>query len=425
MLVAATAAFEWSRADDASSWDVPLYQSFGERIADGDLPYRDFRVEYPPGSLPAFAIPALFGPDGTPVYEPALNDAARGYARAFAILMASLLGATALFVALSLGALGASLGQAAIALGLVGTTPLLLGELALTRFDAVPVALSAGALAALLHGRTRLAAIVLGLAVAAKLYPLLLVPLAAALVHHRSGRRSAAGFVALAAATVALVVAPFAVLAPGETWFSFRAQLTRGVQVESGPGNTALALGVAADQVGLGALGTGVDEGGTGEVRSADVTGALGAALGALGGLAAAVLVLAVWLAAWRRAPGAAWLAGACAAVVAAQLALGRVLSPQFLLWLVPLVPLVAGRRGRVASALLALALVATHVWFPDLYRDYVNERGAPETAYLLARNGLLLAVLVVVALPALDALRSPSRPTAAKSTNAGARGTA
>ena len=100
-------------------------------------------------------------------------------------------------------------------------------------------------------------------------------------------------------------------------------------------------------------------------------------------------------------------------------------LSPQFVLWLVPLVPLVAARRGRIATALLACALVVTHGWFPHLYRDYVNARGAPETAYLLGRNALLVALLVVLAAPTARALRSPSSPTAAKSTNAGATGTA
>ena len=77
-LLALTAAFTWSRADDASSWDVPLYQSFGDRIASGEVPYRDFRVEYPPGSLPVFALPSLVAPDGVPVNEPELNDPARG-----------------------------------------------------------------------------------------------------------------------------------------------------------------------------------------------------------------------------------------------------------------------------------------------------------------------------------------------------------
>ena len=425
-LLVGTAALTWSRADDASSWDVPLYQSFGDQMADGEVPYRDFRVEYPPGSLPVFLLPSLAAADGEPVYEPELNDAARGYARGFAALMTALLAATVALTAMSLAALRASVGHAAVALALVGATPLLLGELALTRFDALPVALSAACVAALLHGRSRLAALALGLAVAAKLYPLLLLPLAAIYVHRRLGRREAALFAGITAAVFAAVVLPFVALAPAEAWFSIRAQLTRGVQVESLSGNLVVALSVAADHVGLGTLGVGVDEGGTGEVRSADVTGALGQVAGALGGLAVVVIVLALWVAAWRRPDASgARLVRDCAAVVAAQLALGRVLSPQFVLWLVPLVPLVAGRRGRVATALLALALVATQLWFPDLYRDYVNERGAAETTYLLGRNALLLAVLVVLAAPAVRPFRSPSRPTAAKRMNAGATGTA
>ena len=425
-LLVATAVFEWSRADDASSWDVPLYQSFGDRMADGEIPYRDFRVEYPPGSLPAFLIPALVSrAEGEPVYEPELNDRARGFARAFATLMTALLAVTVVLTALSLRALHASVRHVSLALGLVAATPLLLGELVLTRFDALPVALTAGSLAALLSGRARLAALVLGLAVATKLYPLLLLPLVAIHVHRRSGGRAAATVVGIAAATATLVVAPFLALAPGEAWFSIRAQLTRGLQVESLPGSVVLALGRVADALGLGALGTGVAEGGTGDVRSADVTGALGSVVGTLAGLAAVAVVVAVWVAAWRSVSSPARLVRDCAAVVAAQVALGRVLSPQFVLWLVPLVPLVGGRRGRLASALLAAALVMTHVWFPELYRDYVNVRGAPETAYLLVRNGLLVALLVALAAPSLRALLSPSSATAAKRTKAGTTGTA
>ena len=182
-----TAVFTWSRADDASSWDVPLYQSYGDRIADGAVPYRDFRIEYPPGSLPAFLLPSLVAPNADPVYEPELNDAARGYARGFATLMTALLAATVVLTTLSLAALRASIGHAVAALGLVAATPLLLGELALTRFDALPVTLTAACVAALLYGRSRLAALALGLAVAAKLYPLLLLPLVAIYVHRRRG----------------------------------------------------------------------------------------------------------------------------------------------------------------------------------------------------------------------------------------------
>jgi hypothetical protein len=79
--------------------------------------------------------------------------------------------------------------------------------------------------------------------------------------------------------------------------------------------------------------------------------------------------------------------------------ALGKVLSPQFLIWLVPLVPLVRGVRGLVASLLLFAALIATAVFFPKRYFEYAS---ALDLAWVvLLRNLLLVALLVTVSLPA------------------------
>lgn len=431
-VLAAAVALTWARADDASAWDVPLYESFGDGVVDGQVPYRDLRIEYPPGALPAFVLPALashaFGPDGPSAYEPELNDAARSYALWFAMLMTLLLAVTLVATAVSLRVLGASVGKAAAALLTVGATPLLLGELALTRFDALPVALTAAATALLLARRPRWAALALGLAVATKLYPLLLLPLFAALAWKRYGRREAWLGVGLTAAVVAAVFLPFLALAPADTWFSVRAQTTRGLQVESLAGSVVLAVDRVAEGLGVSGIAS-VDEGGTGSVRSADVVGAAGTALGTLALLASLLVVAAVWVGFGRGDGSPAAFVRAASAVIAAQLALGRVLSPQFVLWLVPFVPLVPGRRGRWALGLLVAATAATHLWFPDLYRDYVNEREPLATAFLLGRNALLLALLAVLVLPlrvpyALRARRSPSSPPAASSTNAGANGT-
>jgi hypothetical protein len=431
-VLAGTFAITWSRADDASAWDVPLYESFGDAIVDGSVPYRDLRIEYPPGALPAFVLPALasraLGPGGPSVYEPDLNDAAWSYAFWFAALMGLLLAVTLVTTAVSLRALGAAVGRAAAALLTVGATPLLLGELALTRFDALPVALTAAATALLLVRRPRWAALALGLAVAAKLYPLLLLPLFAALAWRRHGRREAWVGVGLTVAVVAAAFLPFLALAPADTWFSVRAQTTRGLQVESLAGSVVLAVDRVAEGLGLSGIAS-VDEGGTGSVRSADVVGAAGTVVGTLGMLASLLVIAAVWIGFARGDGSPAAFVRAAAAVVAAQLALGRVLSPQFVLWLLPFVPLVRGRRGQWALGLLVAATAATHVWFPDLYRDYVNEREPLATAFLLGRNALLLALLAVLVLPprggyALRGSRSPSSPPAASSTNAGANGT-
>ena len=148
----------------------------------------------------------------------------------------------------------ATVGHAAAALGLVGATPLLLGELALTRFDALPVALTAAtrrrapprpAATRRRRARARRRGEALPAPPRAARRALRAPPRAAGarrLVVDRDHRRDGAR----------LVVLPFVALAPGEAWFSIRAQLTRGVQVESLPGASRLALGVAADKVGLG-----------------------------------------------------------------------------------------------------------------------------------------------------------------------------
>lgn len=79
-----------------------------------------------------------------------------------------------------------------------------------------------------------------------------------------------------------------------------------------------------------------------------------------------------------------------------AFVSLGKVLSPQFLIWLVPLVPLVAGGYGLAGSGLLLAALVLTHLWFPGRYWDLVDLDGAP--AWLLvSRNAALVALLAVL----------------------------
>src|SRR3954462_3839980 len=42
--------------------DTPIYRRYGNAMASGEEPNRDFAVEYPPGALPAFALPGLAEP---------------------------------------------------------------------------------------------------------------------------------------------------------------------------------------------------------------------------------------------------------------------------------------------------------------------------------------------------------------------------
>ena len=84
-------------------------------------------------------------------------------------------------------------------------------------------------------------------------------------------------------------------------------------------------------------------------------------------------VLVGIWVAFARRDRSREELVRYAAAAVVAFVALGKVLSPQFLIWLIPLVPLV--RRWSVAL-LYAAALVLTQAWFPKHYWSYALQFG-------------------------------------------------
>jgi hypothetical protein len=90
----------------------------------------------------------------------------------------------------------------------------------------------------------------------------------------------------------------------------------------------------------------------------------------------------------------------ASAAAVCAFVAFGKVLSPQFLIWLIPVVPLVRGRRALWAGALLLAALVLTQVWFPFRYFRLALDFEAGLSWVLLARDLVLVALAVLLVWP-------------------------
>jgi len=358
--------------------DTPLYQRYGEDILGGDVPYRDLKLEYPPAALPFFVVPAIGSPS-TDTFE-----------QRFEWMMLFCGGAMVALMAAALTSLGAGPARLTAALGFAGVAPILLGPVILTRFDLWPAALTAGAIAAVLAGRMRLGSGALGLGFAAKLYPVLLLPLALAYVWRRRGRREALVCLAVFAAVALAFFVPFAVIAPGGLWESVFRQGNRPLQLES----LGSAFLLAAHHLfGLGATMSSSH-------GSQNLAGSLPDAVAALQSVVQAIAVVAVWIWFARGEAQPARLVRACAAVVVAFVALGKVVSPQFLIWLIPLVPLVRGRRGLAASALLGLALVLTQTWFP--YRYWVFALHFDEVASwtVLVRDLVLVALLAALVAP-------------------------
>ena len=110
--------------------------------------------------------------------------------------------------------------------------------------------------------------------------------------------------------------------------------------------------------------------------------------------------VVVIWVVfARRRRPEGEDALLAAAATVCALVAFDKVLSPQYLIWLVPFVALVRGWRGILAGALLFLALGLTQTWFPWHYWRLAADHAEPWVWYLLVRDLALVALAVVLTL--------------------------
>jgi hypothetical protein len=360
--------------------DTPVYQRYGNEIAHGKVPYRDFALEYPPGALPMFALPGLVSHGGRD------QDVKPGFRRTFETLM-WMCGAIALIaMALTLRVIGGALWEPLLFAALA---PLALGTVILSRFDLWPAALAASAVAAIVSARFRLGHVLLGLATAAKFYPGVLIPLSVAYAWKRRGRDEALACLALSVGAFALVVLPFVALAPHGVWESLKVQLERPLQVES--------LGAALLLVAHNVFGFAL----AGETShgSQNVAGGAAHVLAAVSSIVQAGVLLWIWWAFARGPATPAALVRASAAAVCAFVAFGKVLSPQFLIWLIPVVPLVRGRRGVSASVLLLAALVLTQIWFPFRYFRLALDF-EPGLSWVLLARDLVLVALVLLLLP-------------------------
>jgi hypothetical protein len=362
--------------------DTGLYQQYGDAMAHGQVPYRDFRLEYPPGALPVFVVPSL-GHEGD----------RNAYDRWFDRLMA-LCGCVAIVgTALALRALGAGTARTTAALGLVAISPLLVGSVVLSRFDLWPGSLAVLALAALLHERLVLAALALGAAIAAKLWPLVLTPLVVVHVWRTRGPRAAVAWAVGLVLVDAAIFLPFAVLSPAGLRASFHAQISRPLQLESFGGAVLVALHHIA--------GTSLHVVTSYGSQNLEGTGTHAAEIATT--VAGALALLTVWVLYAQRGADGERLVAYAAAAVAATLAFGKVFSPQFVIWLVPFVPLVRGRRGIAASSLLVAALVLTQLWFPQHYWSLAQGFAQRESWLLLARDLAVVALATLLASPRLE----------------------
>jgi hypothetical protein len=373
-------------APTVGDWSSVLVNDFAPQakaIRDGDLPYRDQAIEYPPLSIPVLIAPAY------------IDDSTQGFVDGFMWEMLAFDLAIVVLVALALPghtrrileALGVYTAGLVILSGVVLDRSLIdYGPLALDRFDLVPALLVLAAVLARDRGRSATWSGLLSVGVAIKAFPLFLYP---ALL--RGERRLTR---VLVAGAIPLLLCALAVIVMGDEFGSAITYHTeRTLQVES----LGASVFEVADQLGAGGITTGVGHGGF-EIAASGTTAVrwLSVMIGAVGYL---------WLvvAGWRSRAGNLELV--CALLVVLVL-FAPVLSPQFLLWLLPVSACAYGVRGQ--NLVLLLAILFTQIELQNY--DGVDALTGSFVWPVAIRNLLLLVYLALTAAPVIFGRTEASR---------------
>lgn len=337
--------------------DIRLYEGWAAVLRQGRFPTGDWNWQYPPGAALAMLLPEWLP---------------GGYLGGF-LTLAALADAAVLVLLLRFAGRGGSV--AGVWTWIAGIP--LLGPIAYARYDILVAAVAVGALA--LTARAVLSGALVGLGAMLKAWPALLL----VGIPRGSHTRRAVGATAVACALLAVGLA---VLLPGSLNF-LAYQRGRGVQLESVPGSVFL---VARH---LGWDGTNPFRYGAREF--------VGPGVGAVRVVAPLLTLAALgWLLHWRRRAGWHPCMPHDAALTATLLAVvtSRVLSPQYLVWLVALAAVCLAQRetSQRTVALLLLACTAlTQLEFPVLWAGVVGARLPADLVLLVRNTGLVCAAVL------------------------------
>ncbi len=354
-------------------WDTTYYAHWAQQAAHGVLPYRDYAWEYPPAALPLLVLMGV----------PALLLTSTGHAFRLVYGLVWVAGALALDAGVFRGVLRRGGGTAAPAARLWLWGLPLLGALSWARLDLFPaVAAMAGVLLAAGRRPTASGA-AHGLGGALKVWPAFLAPL------QRTHRGTATAVVA--ATGVVVGVTGLTYLVTGAVGFTdvWAYQARRGLQIES---VAALPL-LWARHLDLSHLAVGRGFGA--QQFTAAATHPVGTTMTLL--LAAGLVM--VYLAHWRLAridAGPRGVALSAVTVVLLTLVGDKVLSPQYLLWLIAVATaasLLDPKTWRPFVPWVLATAATTQLEFPLFYRDLTHPGWIGLTALTL-RNLLLVGLL-------------------------------
>ncbi len=375
--------------------DVPASFAGVRSVSDGrwHAPYAEVPLEYPPPAVPFIVLPALVAPTFN------------AYARLFGGLMGACLVAAIAIAIRTARRVSIVDGSNRASWWLACALLLAHGAIAIQRLDAVVALLLALAVDAAVRRRPVWLGVWIGLAGATKFVPLLLLPvlIAADATFYRD-RRQLVRVTATAATAFAIGLAPMALAGNGALGELLAYHARRGLHVESMVGTL---YGAARALVGHAEAAT-LDFGSFNfHTPTADLLARACTAL-----TLAAIALLAFFL--WRREPPsdedrARHIACAALAGTATLWLTGKVFSPQYLTWGIPLLLAVPGAAGVRLVGIGLGAILLSQIYLRGYY-DYVYNQRAIGIASLVVRQ-LSIVLLLAMAMKATGLLsRRPAR---------------
>jgi uncharacterized membrane protein len=348
---------------------VGLYFDYAAKVLHGSLPYRDFSLEYPPFALVFFVLPKLF------------SSTWQMFAVYFQIevVIFDIIGLWLIYLIARREA------KAPWKLLSVYTIAILaIGPITGQQYDIFPAVLTLLALYFFWRDKTALAWIFLALGTTTKIYPAAIAPIFLVYyLRNRDYHKIRTGIISFAAVSL-LILLPFLITGPANLLSLYNYHAERGVQLES---SYASFLEMA-DKLGLIHVSTQFTFG------SWNLTGRAANFLAAASTPLLLILLLGLYWLVYRRADtgkidiGSLGICSLLAIVI--TLITSKILSPQYLIWLIPLLPLVTGRVRFWIWGIFAAVGVLTYYLFPIAYYDLID-LNTNAVAALAARNVLLI----------------------------------
>lgn len=352
--------------------DLKLYHGIALKMLDGQMPFRDFRIEYPVFALIPILLPGV------------LSQLAGGSFESYVCWFV----AQNLGMAVGIAWIIAKSDTTGKALPRFFVATLFFLPLFLFRFDPFPAMLTALAVANV-SCRPFISGMSLMASVAAKLYSIVLMPVFGLYCLFNRDITKWICLVAGCGCIGGAIAGGIAWAGMDAAWDFMHYHLLRGIQIESLAGGILLLL----EQTGLVKLDVAHSFG-----AMHLVTPLSGPVLQCINIMTPLCFVLMASFLAWAFYKTASTsgritfrqLNAGAAAQILLFILLNKVLSPQYLIWLLPLIPFCRFR----ASVIFTVALMLTVFIFPGHYYNLISKQ-LLMVVILNVRNGLLIGLFM------------------------------